>query len=854
MTQQRYFSEGKIGLVKGYKNYRLKLFCTFFACLLVMSVFAQLPEGAKLFNDGWSFHKGDLDSANGAVTIKAGDWQPVDLPHDWSILAPFSQKWASATGYLPGGIGWYKKAFNLNKQYSDGKYFIYFGGIYKHSKVWLNGHLLGRRPNGFVSFFYELTPYLKNSGSNELLVKVDHSAFADSRWYTGSGIYRNVYLVKTPNVYIPIWGVHVETKAVAGDQAILKVNTDIVDNFKQLTNVSAKNERTNTPNLRIAYKLLDSAGKVITETSKSVSDISAANRSVSITDSLIVRRPMLWSVEHPYLYTLITSVIVNGHEQECFKTAVGIRTVRFDSDKGFFLNGENLKLKGVCLHDDAGSFGTAVPIAVWQERLELLKQVGCNAIRMTHNPHATGLYDLCDKLGFLVIDEAFDEWELGKHKWIAGWNKGTPGTDGYHSDFKQWWRQDLTDMIQRDRNHPSIIMWSIGNEIDYPNDPYSNPVLNEGHYPQIYGSGYMKGHPSAEALGRISKQLSTLTHSLDPSRPVTAGLAAVMVSDKVGYTDVLDVAGYNYQEYRYEKDHDSYPKRIIYGSENGHGYAAWQAVSQHPFVMGQFLWTGIDYLGEAGRWPDHGNEAGLINMAGYKKPEFYFRQSIWSKQPMVYLGTSRIQRRNGRHIDLKNSRHSMARPDWNYKEGDSVNVYCYTNCDRATLYLNGVSLGSKGQTDSTHVIVWQVPYQKGTLAVKAGSSKGQILTDSLVSYGQPDHIDIKSHALVLQNGEPQYYALDINIVDNAGNTVQSDHSLLKVEVGNNCKLVGLENGNVRDSLQYGANVRSVYLGRLRAYIACEPGKKEFEVPIKIQQVAPGGGLKPVKYLLRGGHN
>jgi len=769
-------------------------------CFMTIQVAqAQLPAESRLFNEGWSFHKGDFSSTALAEQQSDSAWEPVMLPHDWSIRSGFSNDWGSATGYLPGGIGWYRKRFNLQEGKSALNHYIYFGGVYKHSKVWLNGHKLGERPSGFSSFFYNLTPYLNPHGENELLVRVDHTDFADSRWYTGSGIYRDVYLTSVPSVHIPIWGVSVSTTSVIESKAMIHLQISVDNASKESSVVQIENALVNAEGITVATShqkaIVASGGSILSDT----------------TLSLI--RPNLWSVDRPYLYTLETRLKSKGKILNVFKTPVGIRELRYTSDSGLFLNGENIKLKGVCVHDDAGCFGTAVPMAVWRERLSLLKSAGCNAIRMSHNPHATGLYALCDQMGFLVIDEAFDEWELGKHKWITGWNDGTPGTDGYHSDFKKWWKRDLGDMIKRDRNHPSIIMWSIGNEIDYPNDPYSDKVLSEGHYPQIYGSGFMDSHPGATALGRISRELATYTRSIDAARPVTAALAAVMVSDKVGYTDNLDVAGYNYQEYRYEKDHNDFPNRVIYGSENGHGYNAWLAVVEHPYIMGQFLWTGIDYLGEASKWPSHGNEAGLIDLAGFKKPEYYFRQSLWSEKPMIYIGTSKPFKR----LNLRNGRHGMARPVWNYEKGDSVNVYCYTNCEKATLFLNNTSLGTSYQNDSTHVIMWRVAYLPGKLTVRA-QKDGREVADEISTHGKVDHISAQSHVLEGLPGEKKMYAVDLQIADSSGIPVPVDSIQLSIKVLGGGRLIGLENGNISDSETYGRDKRQTYQGRLRAYV------------------------------------
>lgn len=520
--------------------------------LTANGAFAQLNQ-RLLFNDGWSFHKGDVSAGanGGSAEIQ---WQTVQLPHDWSIDGPFSEEWASATAYLPGGIGWYKKYFNAPANWKGKKVAVRFDGVYKNSEVWINGHYLGKRPNGFVPFQYDLSPYLKYNQRNLLTVKVDHTEFADSRWYTGSGIYRNVYLLVKNLIHIDRDDLVFSTPEVSASSASVKVKA-IVTN---VTSASAP--------VMVKIRLTDPKGKIVGieehrfQAKPGQNDVTL-NHSVSALH--------LWSVEEPQLYQLQVQVIRNGTVIDQETEAVGIRSIRFDKDNGFFLNEENLKLKGVCIHDDAGALGVAVPPEVWVRRLKALKDAGVNALRLSHNPHADYLYDLCDQMGFLVMDEAFDEWEIGKNKWVKGWNVGTPSKDGYHEYFKEWAHRDLEAMIKRDRNHPSVILWSIGNEIDYPNDPYTHPVLNSGRNPQIYGKGYLPDHPPASEITGIAKDLVKTVKAFDTTRPVTAALAGVVMSNEVGYPDVLDIVGYNYQEFRYAEDHQKYPNRIIYGSENG---------------------------------------------------------------------------------------------------------------------------------------------------------------------------------------------------------------------------------------------------------------------------------------------
>jgi beta-galactosidase len=795
-------------------------------CFLTASFYigyAQSLSNTLLFNRNWKFHKGDVTNGE-AINLDDQDWKILNLPHDWSIEGPFSQEWASGTAFLPGGIGWYRKTFTEPANRKNKKTYIYFDGVYKNSEVWINGHYLGKRPNGFISFQYELTPYLKPGAKNVLAVRVDHSEFADSRWYTGSGIYRNVYLITTAPVHIGLWGVAFTTPEVSADNAQVNVNVAII-------NSSVKNA-----GVIVKCRIVDAGGKTIAESAKK---INLKKNDSTLTNLLLnVKKPQLWSVDQPSLYNLMVSVIADDKKTDEWSNKVGIRNIRFDADKGFFLNGENMKLKGVCIHDDAGALGVAVPQEVWYRRLKFLKEMGCNSLRLSHNPHADYLYKLCDEMGFLVMDEAFDEWEVGKNKWIKGWNAGTPGKDGYHEYFKDWYDGDVRDMVLRDRDHPSIIMWSIGNEIDYPNDPYSDSILNTGRNPQIYGKGYLPDHPPARRLGELSKLLVAVVKKYDTSRPVTAALAGVVMSNTTTFPGNLDVVGYNYQEYRYNDDHKAYLKRVIYGSENGMALSAWKAVDSNAYIAGQFLWTAIDYLGESHQWPSHGNGAGLLNLAGFPKAEYYFRQSLWAEIPMIYIGTTTIPDTSKKGYD-RSAR--QANPDWNYQNGEKVRVSCFTNCSEAELFLNGRSLGKKSLSAfDSRIIYWDVDYQPGELMVNGFTQNGKNVIYSIKTSGEPDAItagtDLPAYN---QSGVVQ---LVINVVDKNGISVFSANNEIAIKIDGPAKLLGLENGDLNSLEDYKANSRKVFNGKLIAYI--QPISRKDAVHIVVS--SPGLKSKEVR--------
>jgi beta-galactosidase len=781
---------------------KIKNCCYFFLLHLLLLpgiLYAQELNAPILFNSSWDFHKGDIGTGIKGLASET-QWKTLDLPHDWSIESPFSDEWASATGYLPGGLGWYKKSFTGNKSWQGKQVYIYFDGVYKNSEVWINGHYLGKRPNGFIPFQYELSPYLNLKGKNTIAVKVDHSEFADSRWYTGSGIYRNVYLIVKDPVHIGLWDIAFSSPKVSADRATIKVKINVT------------NSTTTDANVTVKVNLLNDKAKIAVALQKQLK-VKAGQQEVEFEQT--IPHPQLWDAEAPHLYKLQASLSRNGKPVDEVTQAVGIRSIRFDKDKGFFLNDKSTKLKGVCIHDDAGALGVAVPQEVWVRRLKILKDAGVNSLRLSHNPHADYLYDLCDKMGFLVMDEAFDEWELGKNKWVKGWNVGTPSKNGYHEYFKEWADRDISDMVLRARNHPSIIMWSIGNEIDYPNDPYTHEVLNTGRNPQIYGKGYLADHPAASQLTPIAKQLVKAVKDIDQTRPVTAALAGVVMSNEVGYPDVLDLVGYNYQEYRYPDDHKKYPNRIIYGSENGMQQQAWNAVDSNEYVSAQYLWTGIDYLGEAGKWPQRSNGAGLIDLAGFKKPEYFYRQSLWANKPMVYIGAREITSTDDKGIWS----HRTAEPVWNWQQGSKIKVDCFTNCEEAELFLNGQSLGKQQcSTARARVPSWEVDYQPGELTVKGYNNGIEVSTSSIKTAGEayqlkaiPDNVLLRSKATGLSQ-------VEVYITDKNGNPVFAANDEVKVSVTGPAKLLGLESGSTDSHENYQADQRKALHGRLLAYI------------------------------------
>ncbi|WP_437920390.1 sugar-binding domain-containing protein [Sphingobacterium sp. LRF_L2] len=794
------------------------------ALLSSSALFGQAGFGqAEKLNADWRFHLGDTNGED-AKNNNDRSWRRVQLPHDWSVKYPLSPTLASATGYLPGGIAWYQKKLTIPEADKGKQLYLYFEGVYNRSEVFVNGKSIGKRPNGYISFGYDVTPYIQYGKENTISVKVDHTQSADSRWYTGSGIYRDVWLVKANPVHLEQWGVYAYPE-VKGNAGTLQ------------TQVAVSNTTNSSAPITVQQELLDSNGKVVAKQSRKIT-VAAANRA-ELKLQLGVKNPALWSLAKPNQYTLKTTVVQDGKQIDQSEIKTGFRTFTFDPNKGFALNGEWMKVKGVCLHHDAGVLGAEVYPEVWRRRLLALKELGVNAIRTSHNPQASSLYDLCDELGLLVMDEAFDEWEFPKRKWLEGWNFGTPGFQGTFDFFEEWGERDLADMVKRDRNHLSIFAWSIGNEVDYPNDPYSHPILGgekkEGGFTQASYGGYKKDAPDAMRLGDIAKRLVAVVKKYDQSRAVTAGLAGVAMSNETAYPGALDIAGYNYTESRYQEDHERYPQRVIFGSENRHDFSAWKAVRDNEHIFGQFLWTGIDYLGESGRWPSRGFYSGLVDFAGFIKPRGYFRQSLWSDKPMAYLGTYPVQG-GGAATDTwsmleaeqgqrTNEAPSMdAWPIWNYTVGQQIRVVCYTNAQKARLELNGKIVGAvKSYDEDQHgMIYWDIPYADGKLEVVGLDANGaEVTRHYLESSARPTAIKIMNKTPLHVTSKGGVAQIELQIVDEKGVPVLLSEDEITCDISGNARLLGMEAGNNADMGDYTDNKQRVYHGKMIVYIQVE---------------------------------
>ena len=735
-------------------------------------------------NDGWRFHLGDAADAYYMGFDDRG-WRQVTVPHDWAVEHPFDPCWASGTGYLPGGVGWYRGHFCLDGEDAARRVRVTFEGVYKRARVWINSNYLGQHAYGYTGFSFDISEFVR-PGENVIAVRVDHSEVADSRWYTGSGIDRPVTLTVTDPVCFQEHGVFAVTEADDGEEALIRIRyeTEGAD--------------------AVRFALLDAEGQIAAEGKAEGAKGCLRLQAVS---------PRRWSPADPFLYILCGEAEKNGTVCDRLEIPFGVRTAVFDADKGFFLNGENMKLKGVCVHHDAGCLGAAVPESVWRIRLEKLKAMGCNALRTAHNPPDPDLLDLCDRLGFLVMDEAFDEWEGIKNKWWQGHNVYPPKHFGYAEDFPQWHEQDLRAMVERDRNHPCVILWSIGNEIDYPNDPYVTPLFKE-----VLGNNdankplaerlYDNRKPDAGRLAKVAAELTAQVHALDDSRPVTSALSFPELSNRTGYADALDLAGYNYREQFYEEDHKAYPGRVILGSENSHDPAAWRAVTEHEFMAGQFLWTGVDFLGECPGWPKRISQAGALDLRGKEKPLYAQRLALWTKDPVIRIavGPGEEEHDSGAWGECFR---------WQGVPGEKKRVSCYTNGGAAELFLNGKSLGKKTlkETDGGRAI-WVIPYEEGILEARTEGA-----SDLLATPGKA--CSLKWIRNASQPGE-NVIQLEAVLLDQDGRPAQDE--IIRCQVLGDVEILGMENGLPDDLTPYSEHFRTTGEGTLTVYL--RKGKSE----------------------------
>lgn len=770
----------------------------------------RLNKIELLQNENWKFHLGEEPDA-WRKDYDDTSWTEVILPHDWSVRKDFSKNYSSGMGYTTGGIAWYRHTFFLPEEYKGKNVQILFDGIYKNGSIWCNSYYKGYRPYGYATFGIDITEEVRFGEINEISVRVDHSEMADSRWFTGSGITRKVSLILQEPVYTVHDGVFFWTKDADPEKADIGIQNEICNNTGSEFLVKVRN------------RLFDTAGIEALCVEREIRIPGRSTRKVCQEGRIY--SPDLWSDVTPALYSLVTELSVfsqAGTQGQWYVTDqrhVGIRKAEFDPDRGFFINGRHTKLKGVCLHHDAGCLGAAVTKEIWYRRLKKLKNAGCNGIRMSHNPHMPELYELCDEMGFFVIDEAFDEWEGAKNKWTKGHNVYPPVHEGYYKDFPLWQEKDLKGMVRRDRSHPCVVLWSVGNEVDYPNDPYCHPLFttmtgnNDANKPAAEKE-YNPDKPNAERLTAIINMLIKEVKEEDDTRPATVAAAFPELTTQLGFIDNLQVVGYNYKEDLYQSHHKQFPDKVFLGSETDHSRKAWEAVKKNAYISGQFLWTGIDYMGETLGWPLRGSESGLLDMAGYEKPEYYRRRAMWCENPVIQLMTLRA----GMGEEIAKG----CCLSWNYQVGELIEVRCYTNMEKVSLALNGKNLG-EGQ-EGKDCIIWNVPFEPGILKA---SSPAYETTSVLRTSGSPVAIQLSMYDEGEEIPENPFriYQIEVTLTDRDGNLAETAENMLYVSVEKGT-LLGIENGNLRDVTEYTAPYRRAFHGKAIIYIR----KKKDEIP------------------------
>ena len=772
-----------------------------FYLLIIISACHQQEFSSSLrteqkINVGWNFHLGDLNNTEDP-NFDDANWRLLDLPHDFSIEQGFDENYEGGwrAGYTKGGIGWYRKDLTWQSSWEGKKVYIQFDGIYMNSDVWINGHHLGHRPYGYISFIYDLTPYL-NKEKNILAVRVDNKKIPSGRWYTGSGIYRHVWLKVTNPLHVDHWGTYVTTPEVSSKNATVSAEIKLVNDFEQTHEVEIENI------------IKDQSGNEVTRASGTIQVPGKANRSVN--HQFEITDPDLWNPDNPNMYQLESIVKRNNTIIDRKITPFGIRRIQVSAEKGFQLNGESIKIRGVCNHHDGGPVGAAVPDDVLYHRLKMLKEMGANAVRTAHNPASPELYAICDTLGLMVMDEAFDGWEEPKAEY------------DYGLYFEEWWQQDLEDFLLRDRNHPSIIMWSIGNEVrgfteetqkklvdivhQYDTTrpitqargykgPYIDVAGFNGHGEEIgYLEEFHAEHPDKPAIG------TEMTHTLQ-----TRGIYQTRTKYRKRDFPAIWELGSKWEPFESkvhkipdlseEEVFDSIPYAYQSSYDNAivrMGVRDLEKMTRRlDFFMGSFRWTGFDYLGEATIQPARTANFGVIDLAGFPKDHYFLYQSLWSDDPMVHVI-----------------------PHWTHpgKEGVEIPVVVYTNLGHAELFLNGKSLGKKKMTEDLQ-IVWQVPYQPGELKVIAGSKSGENVVKTIQTAGEAAAIQLKPDKTWFRANKQDVIRVEINVIDDEGIVLPEADHLVKFDIEGPAKNIGVENGDILDFDPVKADQRRAFKGK-----------------------------------------
>lgn len=818
--------------------------------LLLSFVMGSCISTEKITNDrrqdftaDWSFCLGD-DSLASLPGYDDTTWRRLNLPHDWAIEGEFSKDNPSGTGggALPGGIGWYRKTFIIDKA-DEGKQFrIDFDGVYMNSEVFINGHLLGLRPYGYVSFSYDLTPYIKWGEKNVIAVRVNNAEQPNSRWYSGCGIYRNVWLTRLNPVHVAQWGTYVVADEVSKNSARLTLRTTL------------ENKQEADAPVEIVSILHDAEGREVGRTSAGL-HLKADNQE-EVVQEIRIETPELWSVERPYLYTVVTELRMNEQTVDTYTTPVGIRTFRFDAQRGFILNGEQVKINGVCMHHDLGCLGAAVNVRAIERQLEILKEMGCNGIRCAHNPPAPELLDLCDRMGFIVMDETFDMWRKRKT------------AHDYSRYFNEWHERDLRDLILRDRNHPSVFVWSIGNEVleqwsDAKADTLTleeaNLVLNFGHDRSMLAR---EGEMSINSL--LTKKLVDRVKELDSTRPVTAGCNEPNPNNHLFRSEALDIIGFNYHDdwfagvpenfpgkpfivtesvsalmtrgyYRMPSDETvlcperwdkSYYDSTFSCSSYDNCHVPWgnshegtmRHVKNNDFISGQYVWTGFDYIGEPTPygWPARSSYFGIVDLAGFPKDVYYLYQSEWNPGKKVL------------HLF----------PHWNWMPGQDIDMWAYyNNADEVELFVNGKSQGVRTKGKDDFHVVWRVKYEPGVVRAVSRKAGRTVLEQEIHTAGKPAQIRLTADRSEISADGKDLSFVTVEVLDKDGNLCPDADNQVVFDVGGAGFIAGVDNGSPISQEPFKAGRRKAFYGKCLVVI------QNNGAPGSIELTATADGLK-----------
>ena len=775
----------------------------------------QIHGQTVLFDSDWKFHRGGAQYAE-QPGFDDSSWRKLDLPHDWSIedlpgtTSPFNRDAISQVsgGFTTGGTGWYRKTFAIPEEQKNKRIVILFEGIYMNSEIWLNGVSLGSHPYGYTSFWFDITDKVKFGNENILAVKVRNEG-ENSRWYSGSGLYRHVWLKTLDTVHISQWGISITTPEVTATSSKVNIRTSVT------------NKSDNTLKVRITTRVLDLEGN---EVNKADAEQTIESDGVYVFDqNVAVENPVMWSTDNPVLYTAVNEIYTEGRIADKAETKFGIRTIRLDPVNGFQLNGKPMKLKGGCFHHDNGPLGAKSYDRAEERRVELLKSSGFNTIRCSHNPPSPAFLDACDRLGLLVIDEAFDMWQYPKNP------------ADYNLYFGNWWKKDIESMISRDRNHPSVILWSIGNEIP--------------------------GMDSQEVVETAS-MLAEFVRKTDPTRLVTAAVNNLNPK-KDPYFATLDIAGYNYgsggdhlKENIFKTDHDRVPSRIMIQTESYpfEAFQSWMDVLDHPWLLGDFVWTAIDYIGEAsigwlGYWqkqsfyPWNLAFCGDIDICGWKRPQSYYRDALWMPDQLSIFVKPPIPsfKENPDRMFWSKWHWVDAVSDWNWTgyENNPLQVSVYSSCDEVELFLNNKSLGKKKTDRSTEFMaIWDVPYKPGVLKAIGYKGKKQVNSATLQTANTVAQIKLTAdRTLIKSNGQDLSY-ITVELTDTNGIRNPKAANLLNFEIEGPGTIIGVGNANPVSLESYQLPQRKAWQGRCLVIIKSETYSGEINLKVTSDGLVP----------------